>query len=58
MNILEDEYHFVLVCSFYSTIRDKYIVVVVVSVGVVIIIICIIFNLKFGMIDILFAFHI
>ena len=25
MNILEDEYHFVLVCPFYSTIRDKYI---------------------------------
>ena len=25
MNMLEDEYHFVLVCPFYSTIRDKYI---------------------------------
>ena len=25
MNILEDEYHFVLVCPFYSTIGDKYI---------------------------------
>ena len=25
MNILEDEYHFVLVCPFYSTIKDKYI---------------------------------
>ena len=25
MNILEDEYHFVLMCPFYSTIRDKYI---------------------------------
>ena len=25
INILEDEYHFVLVCPFYSTIRDKYI---------------------------------
>ena len=23
MNILEDEYHFVLMCPFYSTIRDK-----------------------------------
>ena len=25
MEILEDEYHFVLVCPFYSTVRDKYI---------------------------------
>ena len=25
MNILEDEYHCVLVCPFYSIIRDKYI---------------------------------
>ena len=25
MNILENEYHFVLVCPLYSTIRDKYI---------------------------------
>ena len=25
MNIFEDEYHFILVCPYYSTIRDKYI---------------------------------
>ena len=25
MNVIEDEYHFVLVCPFYSTIRDTYI---------------------------------
>ena len=25
LHVLEDEYHFVLVCPFYSTIRDKYI---------------------------------